>query len=81
MLKFEQTRDSFRQLIDRIHSYVPLEQCFILMEKTGHYYKALAQYLLELDVSVYIMHVQERPKGILKTDKRDALALANHLYN
>ncbi len=27
------------------------------------------------------MHVQERPKGMLKTDKRDALTLANHLYN
>src|SRR6266705_2304109 len=51
------------------------------MEKTGHYYKALEQYLLELDISVYIMHVQERPKGMLKTDKRDALILANHLYN
>jgi hypothetical protein len=51
------------------------------MEKTGHYYKALEQYLLELDMSVYIMHVQTRPSGMLKTDKRDALTLANHLYN
>ncbi len=81
VLTFEQSREGFRQLIDRIRSYVPLEQCFVLMEKTGHYYKALEQYLLELDISVYIMHVQERPKGMLKTDKRDALTLANHLYN
>ena len=81
VLTFDQSREGFRQLVDRIRSYVPLEQCFVLMEKTGHYHKALEQYLLELDISVYIMHVQERPKGMLKTDKRDALTLANHLYN
>jgi transposase len=81
VLAFEQSRDGFRQLINRIQSFVPLEQCYVLMEKTGHYYKALEQYLLELDISVYVMHVQERPKGMLKSDKRDALMLANHLYN
>jgi hypothetical protein len=27
------------------------------------------------------MHVQNREFGMLKTDKRDALGLANHLYN
>ncbi len=67
-LKFEQSRESFRQLIDRIRSFVPLEQCYVLMEKTGHYHKALEQYLLELGISVYLMHVQERPKGLLLTD-------------
>jgi transposase len=81
VLIFDQSRDGFRQLIDRIQSFCPLEQCFVLMEKTGHYYKALEQYLLELDISVYVMHVQERPKRMLKSDKRDALMLANHLYN
>jgi transposase len=81
VLTFEQSRDGFRLLIDRIQSFVPLEQCYVLMEKTGHYYRALEQYLLELDISVYVMHVQERPKGMLKSDKRDALMLANHLYN
>jgi transposase len=30
---------------------------------------------------VYIMHVQRRQAGIIKTDKRDALGLANQLYN
>ncbi len=77
----EQSRDGFRQLIDRIRAYVPLEQCFVLMEKTGHYHKPLEDYLLELDVSVYVMHVHSRPRGLVKTDKRDALGLANHLYN
>lgn len=81
VLKFEQSLDGFRQLIDRIQSFCPLEHCFVLMEKTGHYHKALEQYLLELDISVYVMHVQKRPSGMIKTDKRDALTLANHLYN
>jgi Transposase IS116/IS110/IS902 family len=36
--------------------------------------------LLELDLTVYRIHVQERPKGMIKTDKRDALSLANRLY-
>jgi transposase len=81
VLIFEQSRDGFGQLLDRIQAFCPLEQCFVLMEKTGHYHKALEQYLLELDISVYVMHVQKRPSRMIKTDKRDALTLANHLYN
>jgi transposase len=80
-LAFEQSREGFRSLVDRIASYVPIEQCFVLLEQTGHYHKALVEYLLGLDISVYVIHVQERPKGMMKTDKRDALSLANHLYN
>lgn len=77
VLKFE----GFRTLADRLRSYVALEQVFVLLEYTGHYHKALEQYLLELDVSVYLVRVQKRQQGLLKTDKRDALGLANHLYN
>ena len=51
------------------------------MEQTGHYHRSLLQYLLELDLPVYVMHVQSREARMLKTDKRDALGLANHLYN
>lgn len=69
---FEQSRDGFRALIERIRAYTPLESCYVLMEQTGHYHKSLEQYLLELDISVYIMHVQRRPTGMIKTDKRDA---------
>jgi transposase len=47
---------------------------------TGHYHCLLEQYLLDLDITVDRIHVQERPKGMLKTDKRDALSLANRLY-
>lgn len=39
------------------------------------------QYLQDLLIPVYILHVQKRPEGLLKPDKRDALNLANMLYN
>ena len=80
-LVFENSREGFRLLIERIRSYSPLEHVFVLMERTGHYHRALEQYLQELDIPVYVMHVQSRPAGMLKTDKRDALTLANHLYS
>ncbi len=80
-LVFENSREGFRLLIERVRTLAPLEQIFVLMERTGHYHRTLEQYLQELDIPVYVMHVQSRPTGMLKTDKRDALALANQLYN
>jgi transposase len=80
-LAFENSREGFRALIDRMGSDAPLEHCTILLEKTGHYHRALLQYLQEMDLPIYVMPVQGRPKGMMKTDKRDALGLANHLYN
>lgn len=80
-LAFENTREGFRAFIERVRGYAPLEHCFVLMEKTGHYHLALQHYLQALDIPIYMMHVQSRPAGMLKTDKRDALGLANHLYN
>jgi len=81
VLTFEQSREGFRSLIDRMRLYVPLEQVYVLLEHTGHYHRPLVEYLQELDISVYLMPVQKRPVGMLKTDKRDALSLGNHLYN
>jgi transposase len=52
-----------------------------LLEVTGHYHRALLQYLQEFGISDYVIYVQRRQAGLLKTDKRDALSLANHLYN
>src|SRR5215469_4826623 len=43
---------------------------------TGHYHLALVEYLQEFDLPIYIMPVQKRPLGMLKSDKRDALGLA-----
>jgi transposase len=80
-LVFENSREGFRLLIERMRGYCPLEHVFVLMERTGHYHRALEQYLQELDIPVYVMHVQSRPAGMLKTDKRDALTLANQLYS
>ena len=78
---FEQSREGSRAFVERIGAYGPPEQCFILLEQTGHYHKTLQQYLLEQDLPVYVIHVQRRQGGMLKTDKRDALGLANQLYN
>jgi transposase len=80
-LSFENSREGFRALVDRISLYVPLTQVYVVVEVTGHYHRALLQYLQELDITVYVLHVQKRQKGLLKTDKRDALGLANMLYN
>ncbi|WP_157508236.1 IS110 family transposase [Ktedonobacter racemifer] len=68
-------------LVKRMREFAPLEHYTVLLEKTGHYHKALQQFLQELDLLVYMMHVQERPSAVMKTDKRDALGLANTLYN
>lgn len=80
-LTFDNSREGFRALLDRIGSYVPLTQVYVVLELTGHYHRPLLQYLQELDIPVYVMHVQKRQAGLLKTDKRDALGLANLLYN
>jgi transposase len=60
-LSFENSREGFRTLVERIQAYVPLQQCFILMERTGHYHRALEQYLQEMGISVFIIHIQRRP--------------------
>jgi transposase len=80
-LSFENSREGFRALVDRIREYAPLTQVYAVLEVTGHYHRALLQYLQELDIPTYVLHVQKRQKGLLKTDKRDALGLANQLYN
>jgi transposase len=80
-LSFENSREGFRSLVEHIEVFVPLTQVQVLLEVTGHYHRALIQYLQDLRIPVFIIHVQKRPEGLLKTDKRDALNLANMLYN
>jgi transposase len=77
---FDQSREGFHAFVERIQAYCPLEQCFIRMEQTGHYHRPLLQYLVELDLPVFVIHIQRRQAGMIKTDKRDALGLANQLY-
>jgi transposase len=81
VLKLENNRLGFRALVTRIGEYVPVEQAFVLLEKTGHYHLALRDFLLEQDITVHEMHVMERKREMLTTDKRDAQRLANQLYN
>jgi transposase len=80
-LAFENSREGLRSLIDRIKTYVPLTQVQVLLEVSGHYHRPLLQYLPELAIPVFVLHVQKRQEGLLKSDKRDALGLANQLYN
>ena len=37
-LAFENSREGFRALVERIRHYAVLDHCFVLMEKTGHYH-------------------------------------------
>jgi len=66
---------------DRIGELVPLAQVTVLLEQTGHYHRALVQYLQEMAIAVDGMPVPKRAPGRLKRDKRDALRLANHRSN
>src|SRR5438046_442341 len=52
-LNFENSREGFRLLMERIREYAELDHVFILMERTGHYHKAILQYLQEFDLPVY----------------------------
>jgi transposase len=79
-LKFEQSREGFHSLEERIRDFVPMTQVIIVMEATGHYHKNLVQFLQEFDIPVYLAHPQKRQDGLIKSDKRDALALATRLY-
>jgi transposase len=80
-LPFANSREGFRTLAERLRSYAPLEQVAMLVVHTGHYHRPLVQYLQELDLPVDVMPVQRRAQSLLKTDRRDALLLANHLYS
>jgi transposase len=67
-----------------MRAYAPLEHCFVLLERTGrtgHYHLALLEYLLEFGLAMYLVHVQRRHAGLLKTDKRDARGLPDQLFN
>src|SRR5262249_1956722 len=54
-LSFANSREGFRVLVERIGSYVPLTQVYVVLEVTGHYHRALLQYLQELDIPVYTL--------------------------
>src|SRR5260370_9247642 len=69
-LVFENSREGFQALVERMRELAPLEHYTVLLEKTGHYHKALQQFLQELDLPVYVPHVQQRPSPMMKPNKR-----------
>jgi len=77
---FPNSREGFDQLLEALRAYAPLGRCVCLKETTGHYGHALGEYLQKQGVTVYTMHVFKRALKN-KTDKRDALNLANTAYN
>lgn len=79
-LAFENSRSGYERLLAAIDTHGSLFTCYVILEKTGHYHKALQQYLQEHGIIVYNIHIQKRPSRD-KSDKRDALGLANALYN
>jgi transposase len=80
ILNFKQSRAGFESLFTAMTNYAAPENCHVLLENTGHYGRALEDYLQEKGAIVYQVHVQER-QGQNKSDVLDARALAVLLYN
>jgi Transposase and inactivated derivatives len=76
---FDNDRLGFQSLLQWMQTYAPLAQCFVLLERTGHYHHTLLSYLQENNIKTFLVHSMKRMNKD-KTDKRDALALANELY-
>lgn len=79
-LAFENSRAGFGALLRAIREHATLNKCIALIERTGHYGNNLIEFLLENGVTVYSVAVSERKTGMRKTDKSDALHLANIAY-
>lgn len=75
------SRAAFEELFALVTNYAPFERCHVLLENTGHYGSGLIQFLEEKGAKLYRIHPKKRYRGIIKTDKADAQALAVLLYN
>lgn len=73
------SRTDFEALVEEMATYAPLSDCVVLVEKTGHYHVPLLYFLQSKGITVYTVHVRKRPRQ--KTDRRDALMLANTVYS
>jgi transposase len=76
----ENSRSGFEHLLAFLDRHAPRSKTHVLLEQTGHYGRALEQYLQEHDLALYRLHVTTRAEHE-KSDKRDAQALAILLYN
>lgn len=78
---FKQSRSDIDAMLKAIREHVPLDRVAVLMEQTGHYHRALAETLMAEGLQVYVIAIhQKKTNGLNKTDKQDALRLANMLY-
>ncbi len=80
-LSFAQSAQGFAFLLDWLDTHAYRANMVVLLESTGHYHRNLERFLADADIAVYVMHVQKRMSRMTKSDTRDALGLANHLYN
>ena len=80
--RFGQNRADIDAMLAAIRTQVPLERVAVLMERTGHYHRALAETLMAEGLTVYVIAIHaKKTNGMDKTDKQDALRLANLLYS
>lgn len=79
-ISFENNRAGFEALLAQIAAHGARDTCSIVVEPTGHYHKVLEQYIVEHNITLYMQHVGKRPNRMIKSDRRDALGLARHLY-
>ncbi len=77
-LAFENSREGFRSLIDRIKTFVPLTQVQVLLEVTGHYHRALMQYLQDLDIPVSIIHEKHAAGGVTQNRQTRCTGSSQH---
>lgn len=89
-LRFKNNRQGFESIVTKIREIsklktlkYPIEQVMIGMEPTGHYWKALANYLMKTEFRVICVnpHHTKKAKELddnspTKSDKKDALTIA-----
>lgn len=77
-----QSRSDINAMLKDIRAHVSFDRVAVLMEQTGHYHRALAETLMEEGIQVYVIAIHaKKANGLNKTDKQDALRLANMLYS
>ncbi len=79
--KFENSRQGFLLFIDKVSAYTDPGHISVVLETTGHYHRPLEEFLQDRGVTVYCVHPQEHVTTRAKSDKIDALRLANQLYS
>lgn len=80
LFTFTNDAAGFALLLSDIREHGGPESCIVLIEPTGHYSYTLRQFLRRHHITFYMIQPKER-YGRTKTDKRDARALTDILWN